>query len=56
MCIHDNFVLVQSIAKELHRKKVPAIFIKLDIMKAFDSISCPYLLEVLQRLGFGARW
>jgi hypothetical protein len=55
-CIHDNFVLVQNIAKELHRKKVPAVFIKLDIVKAFDSISWTYLLEVLQRLGFGAKW
>jgi hypothetical protein len=38
-CIHNNFVLIQSIAKELHKKKTPAIFIKLDIAKDFDSIS-----------------
>jgi hypothetical protein len=30
-CIHDNFVLVQGIAKDLHRKKIPVLFIKLDI-------------------------
>jgi hypothetical protein len=54
-CIHDNFVLVQNIAKELHRKKVSSVFIKLDIVKAFDSISWTYLLELLQRLGFGAK-
>jgi hypothetical protein len=55
-CIHDSFVLVQNIAKELYRKKVPAVFIKLDIVKSFDSISWTYLLEVMQRLGFGAKW
>jgi hypothetical protein len=55
-CIHDNFVLVQGIAKDLHRKKIPALFIKLDIAKAFDSLSWVYLLEVMEKLGFGARW
>jgi hypothetical protein len=55
-CIHDNFILIQGIAKELHRKKTPALFLKLDIAKAFDSISWEYPLEVLERLGFGARW
>jgi hypothetical protein len=54
-CIHDNFVLVQSIIKELHRKKTLTQFIKLYIAKAFDSISWAYLLEVLGRLGFGSR-
>jgi hypothetical protein len=54
-CIHDNFIMVQGIAKELHRKKILALFLKLDIAKAFDSVSWAYLLEVLERLGFGAR-
>jgi hypothetical protein len=53
--IHDNFVLVQGIAKEFHRKKILAMFLKLDIAKAYDSLSWAYLLEVLERLGFGAR-
>jgi hypothetical protein len=55
-CIHDNFVLVQSIIKELHRKKVPALFLKLHIAKAFDSVSWAYLLEVLEKLGFDTKW
>jgi hypothetical protein len=38
-CIHDNFVLVQSIIKKLYRKKVPTLFLKLDIAKSFDSVS-----------------
>jgi hypothetical protein len=52
-CIHDNFVLVQSIVKEFHRKKTKTFFIKLDIAKAFDSVSWAYLLEVREILGFG---
>jgi hypothetical protein len=55
-CIHYNFILVQDIAKDLHRRKIPTFFIKLDIAKAFDSLSWAYLLEVMEKLGFGARW
>jgi hypothetical protein len=33
-CIHSNFVYVQQVIKDLHRKKVPSLFIKLDISKA----------------------
>jgi hypothetical protein len=55
-CSHDNFVLVQSLVKEFHGKTKKALFIKLNIAKAFDSISWAYLLEVLQRLGFSAKW
>jgi hypothetical protein len=41
-CIHDNFVYVQQVVKDLQRKKIPSIFIKLDISKAFDTVSWPY--------------
>jgi hypothetical protein len=55
-CIHDNFILVQQMAKVLHRQKEARILLKLDISKAFDSVSWPFLLEVLQFLGFGSFW
>ena len=57
--------LIHSIAKifskllavrKLHRQKVPSLFMKLDIHKAFDTVNWGYLLEVLQALGFGPRW
>jgi hypothetical protein len=38
-CIHDNFILVQQSIKLFHKLKVPSLFLKLDISKAFDTIS-----------------
>jgi retron-type reverse transcriptase len=55
-CIHDNFLYVQRVIQFLHKKKQPALFIKLDISKAFDSIGWQYLLEVLTALGFSTKW
>jgi hypothetical protein len=40
----------------MHRYKPLALFMKLDIHKAFDTIDWSYLLEVLRALGFGQRW
>lgn len=35
---------------------MPALLIKLDIARAFDSVSWEFILELLQWLGFSARW
>uniref|UniRef100_A0A453B983 Reverse transcriptase domain-containing protein n=1 Tax=Aegilops tauschii subsp. strangulata TaxID=200361 RepID=A0A453B983_AEGTS len=43
-------------AHSFHRKKKQMLLFKLDIAKAFDSISWEYLLELLQNLGFSLRW
>ena len=37
--IHDSFVYVRSLARFFRQSKMPALMIKLDIEKAFDSIS-----------------
>ncbi|KAM0920400.1 hypothetical protein ACQ4PT_007548 [Festuca glaucescens] len=55
-CIQDNFVLVQQGATALHRRKVLALLLKLDIARAFDSVAWPFLLQVMQHRGFGTRW
>jgi hypothetical protein len=53
--IHDNFVYVQEVIKDLHKRKILAPFLKLDILKAFDTVSWPYLLQIMWHLGFGQR-
>ena len=32
------------------------LFMKLDIAKAFDNVRWEYMLEIMERLGFGQRW
>jgi hypothetical protein len=55
-CIYDNFIMVNQTNKMLHKKRIPALFLKLDIKKAFDSVCWAFLLEILQHLGFGQVW
>jgi hypothetical protein len=42
--------------RALHKKKEPHVLLKLNISKAFDSISWPSLLEIMKYVGFGQRW
>ncbi|KAM0840742.1 hypothetical protein ACQ4PT_059458 [Festuca glaucescens] len=53
--IHDNFIYVQSQAKAFRQSKTPAIMLKLDIEKAFDTVSWEFLLAVLEARGFSQR-
>lgn len=54
--ILDNYKYVQRAAVLLRKKKIPKLLLKLDISKAFDTISWPFLLEVLQARGFSSQW
>jgi hypothetical protein len=49
-------MMVQHSIKSLHKKRVSSLFLKLDISKAFDSVSWAFLIEVLSHLGFGNIW
>ena len=53
--IQDNFMLVQQTVRFLHSQKQPRFLLKLDITKAFDSVSWSFVLEVLGKLGFSSR-
>jgi hypothetical protein len=53
--IQDNFMLVQQTARLLHQQKRPRVQLKLDISKPL-TVSWPFLIEVLTKLGFGRVW
>jgi hypothetical protein len=38
-CLHDNFMLVRQMARHLHAKREKGVLLKLDISRAFDTIS-----------------
>jgi hypothetical protein len=54
--IHDNFRSVQLYYRWLHVKHHSCILLKVDIAKAFDSVAWPFLLEVLEHMGFPRSW
>jgi hypothetical protein len=54
--IHDNFRSVQLTCKALHQRHNPCLLLKIDIAKAFDTLACTFLLDVLRHMGFGQRW
>lgn len=54
--IHDNFRSVQLACRWLHSKHSPWVLLKIDIAKAFDSVAWPFLLKVLQHIGFSLHW
>jgi hypothetical protein len=54
--IQDNFKLVQSSAKWLHAQKVACLLLKIYIGRAFDSVSWPFLLQVMEASGFSRTW
>jgi hypothetical protein len=53
--LHDNFVLVRQVARKINNRRQSGVLLKLDLSRAFDSISWPFLFGVLKRMGFGDR-
>jgi hypothetical protein len=54
--LHDNFRAVQLSTRLLHARRRPTVPIKVDIAKAFDTVSWVFLLDILHHMGFGHRW
>jgi hypothetical protein len=55
-CIAENFVYAAELLNCCHKRKAPAMIIKLDFRKAFDSISWKSLQKILKHRGFPRRF
>ena len=54
--IHDNFMCVRNYVRRMHRTNTPTILLKLDIKKAFGSVRWEFFVDLMQRMGFPARY
>jgi hypothetical protein len=50
--LHDNFMLVRQLARKINTRRESGVLLKLDISRAFDSLSWAFLFEVLRGMGF----
>ncbi|KAF3792327.1 reverse transcriptase-like protein [Nymphaea thermarum] len=51
--LQDAVVLANEVVHSLYCLRLPSFILKLDIFKAFDSVSCEFLSDLLTRLAFG---
>ena len=55
--ITDNILLAEELMSSINKKcRGSNVVIKLDMAKAFDRVSWPYLMAIQRALGFGEKW
>lgn len=54
--ISENFVYAAELVQTCHKRKIPAVALKLDFRKAFDSIEWEALDCILEAKNFPAKW
>ena len=54
--ILDAMLIANELVDSTMRRKEQGLVCKLDIEKAYDSISWEFLYQVMNRMGFGTRW
>ena len=54
--ILDASLIANEVIDFWHKRKEKGLICKLDIEKTYDSINWNFLMKVLHKMGFGARW
>jgi hypothetical protein len=54
--ILQGVVILHETIHEIKRKKEKGVILKLDFEKAYDKVSWPFLLKVLERKQFPKKW
>eukprot|EP00253_Pinus_taeda_P004604 PITA_04604 len=54
--ITDGIILTHDIIHSLKQTKRPGMLLKIDLSKAFDSISWEYMQKILRAFGFASAW
>ena len=54
--ILDVLLIANEVIDFWHKRKEKGLICKLDIEKTYDSINWNFLMKVLHKMGFGARW
>ncbi|XP_028054290.1 uncharacterized protein LOC114258520 [Camellia sinensis] len=54
--IMDRVLIANEIVDWWKKTKTKGVILKLDFERAYDTVNWEYLLDMLQRFGFGSRW
>ncbi|KAK1620716.1 hypothetical protein QYE76_026233 [Lolium multiflorum] len=54
--LYDNFILFKQSACLLHQLRVPRVLLKLDLARAYDSLSWPFVIKDMGQYGFSHRF
>jgi hypothetical protein len=54
--ISENFIYAAELTQTCYKRRVPAVALKLDFRKAFDSIEWPALDVILEAKNFPLKW